>query len=804
MRKYKWMLFILIALTLVQLWYIPFASSTNASSITDDWAMFRHTPNHSGVSNGNNTTNSAKLLWNYTTNGAILSSPAVACGCVFVGSKDGYIYCFNASKGQLVWNFQTGEEVDSSPAIDSDRVYVGSDDGWLYCLNITTGMPFWIKWVGWNGGFTVRSSPVVTDGRVYVGSGNHDVYCFNESDGSILWTYKTLSPVMSSPAVLNGKLYIATGDNCFYAINASTGDEIWNTSIGSGVSSPCVNDGCVYVGSYEGNVFCLNASNGARVWGFQTGDTITSSPAIANGCVYVGSEDNSVYCINASNAQEIWQTKTGYWVCSSPTIADGNLYVGSEDYNIYSFNAQTGAIQWSYQTGNYVDSSPTIVNDTLYIGSYDHCLYAFSLCNSTNATVSSVPSDQLAWTIIMFDVIAIAPGVILVFAVVRFVQSTHKRKNAIQMNKFSIIKFSWLSSHAEALCLLGILIFSASYFINLGGNFLWAADEQTYSQMAVHMVKTGDYLTPTAFGEIAIWAGKPPLLMWLTSLSYQVFGITNFASRFCVPIFGTLALVTVFYLGKKLYNTSVGFLSAIVLGTFTTFSTFATHAMTDVPLIFFILTSLYFMLSSEDKRNTNLYAALSGLCFGLALMTKQTEALLIPVIVITYLILTNRNIRFLITKTFALFLGVALLVFAPWLIYMSFHFGTSFLDSYFLYSTYARAISPVEGHVGSYLYYFNYLVTSENLLWIVFLPFAVGLSAYLAIKRSKGGILVITWIVIVLLVFTVAQTKIYYYILPAFPAFAIAISALICQVSHKTWHFLRSKNLHVKQSWANP
>ena len=113
------------------------------------------------------------------------------------------------------------------------------------------------------------------------------------------------------------------------------------------------------------------------------------------------------------------------------------------------------------------------------------------------------------------------------------------------------------------------------------------------------MVKTGDYLTPWAFGDLSFWIGKPPLIMWLMSLAYQVFGVNNFASRLWSPVFGTLSLVLVFYLGKKLYNSYVGFLSAIVLGTFTTFYVFARHAMTDVPFVFFILASIYFFVLSE-------------------------------------------------------------------------------------------------------------------------------------------------------------------------------------------------------------
>ena len=89
------------------------------------------------------------------------------------------------------------------------------------------------------------------------------------------------------------------------------------------------------------------------------------------------------------------------------------------------------------------------------------------------------------------------------------------------------------------------------------------------------------------------------------SLAYQVFGVNNFASRFFSAIFGTLSLVLIYYLGKKLYNPIVGFLSALVLGTFTTFYMFSRLAMTDVPLVFFILGSIYFFVLSVKTEKTN-------------------------------------------------------------------------------------------------------------------------------------------------------------------------------------------------------
>ena len=779
------LIFLISAILLVPNFISVTSASTDSSN--NNWTMFRNNLNHTGYTSTNSSANSAKLLWTYTTNGSVVSSPAVVNGSLFVGSKDGYFYCLNSSNGKLLWKFgPASDEVNGSPAVDNGRVYVSAYDGFLYCYDIATGQPIWIKWVG---GYTF-SSPAVADGKVYVGSGKKDLICFNATDGSLIWLFQTRDTVQSSPAVSNGVVYCATGAFAVYAINASTGKEIWNRHTTSRDSSPSICNDSVYIGSYEGDVYDLNASTGDVIWKYQTQDEVISSPAVAYGAVYVGSKDNSVYCLNASTGHKIWQTPTGYWTDSSPALSDGKVYVGSEDYNIYCLNAFTGEIEWNYQTGGYVDSSPAIVNNTLFVGSFDHYVYAFALCNSTNEDSNLIVNSTIDWTTIAFDGIACALGATIIIAVALFVRSTWRIKRKAKEANVPTQNVSWFSAHTETLCLLVILAFSVVFFVNLGKGSLWASDEQTYSQMAFSMVKNQDYLTPWCTGSLAIWTGKPPLTMWLMALSYQVFGINNFSTRLMSALFGTLSLIVVFYLGKRLFNVYAGFLSALVLGTLTTFFAFATHAMLDVPFIFFMLTSIYFLVLGENEEKADLFAVLSGLFFGLALMTKQIDALLIPLIAFVFLASTKRSIRFLFTKRFILFVGVALLIFGPWLIYMNQRFGGLFWETYFAYSVLTRAVSPVEGHVGSYLYYFTYLANNETLLWVILLPFSVGVCLFNILRKRVGDTLILIWITIVFAVFTFSQTKIYYYILPAYPAFALAIGSFLHQLLTKFWQTL--------------
>jgi outer membrane protein assembly factor BamB len=792
MKKHVWMLIILVSVILLLSCFATAKSSAAASSGNDSWTMFLHDTAHSGTANAEGSANSVSLLWKATVMDEVVSSPAVADGEVFVGCNDGAVYCHSVSTGKLVWFFyQNKTQMMSSPAVSGGSVFVGCNNGDVYALNESNGRQLW----NYTTGGWVGSSPAIADGVVYVGSRDGNLYALNAQSGEKLWSFQTGNEVESSPAVSGGVVYFASDSFYLYALNTSTGKMLWQTHTGSTISSPSVSDGYIYIGSYDGYVCCLNASSGAKVWSYLTPDSVVSSPAVAYGCVYIGSEDNYVYCLNATSGDRIWRTSTGYWVTSSPAVAGGSVYVGSEDDNIYCLNASTGAKEWIYQTGSYVESSPAIVNNTLYVGSDDFHLYALSLINSNVETLPTQTTKVLQATTIALDVSACAVGALIVFAGAIYVRVTRRTKREAKAANISAEKSSWLSSHVDAVCVLMILAFSTIFFINLASGHLVAADEQTYSQWTFHMIKTGDYLTPWAFGSL-FWVGKPPLVMWLMSLSYQIFGVNNFSARFWSPIFGALSLVLIYFLGKKLYNPYVGFMSAFVLGTLTTFYVYARLAMTDIPLVFFSLGTIYFFILSEKTEKTARYAVLSGLFFGLALMTKQIEALIVLLILVLYFAATKKNLRFLVTKNFTLFWAIGLLVFSPWLIYMAVRFGSQFWQWYFIYDVVNRSVGVVENHAGSYLYYFNFLAHNESLVYLILLPIAAAVCLSNAIfKRVKADTLIFLWMAIVMLVFTVAQSKLDWYILPAFPAFALAISSLLYLLGNKTYEIVITKLL---------
>ena len=67
---------------------------------------------------------------------------------------------------------------------------------------------------------------------------------------------------------------------------------------------------------------------------------------------------------------------------------------------------------------------------------------------------------------------------------------------------------------------LAVLVF----FVGLGANSIWDANEAFYVDTPRHMVQTQDYVTPWFNGEERL--NKPVLSYWIVAAFYHAFGIS--------------------------------------------------------------------------------------------------------------------------------------------------------------------------------------------------------------------------------------------------------------------------------------
>lgn len=120
--------------------------------------------------------------------GDFTGTPAIADGCLYMGSNGGWVFALNADSGELVWKThvkKTGSGINSSPAVVDGRVFVTlSRVGRpaLLALDQETGRELWRVTLDTQPGSDIYSSPVVYDGFVIAGVSGGSAELGDESD----------------------------------------------------------------------------------------------------------------------------------------------------------------------------------------------------------------------------------------------------------------------------------------------------------------------------------------------------------------------------------------------------------------------------------------------------------------------------------------------------------------------------------------------------------------------------------------------------------------------------------------------
>ena len=121
----------------------------------------------------------------------------------FASSADGKVYCLDLHTGALRWAAPTGAPVRLAPTVWNGRVYIGSDDGWVYCFGASDGKVVWKFRAAPNDQrvlgsgrmislWPVRTGVLVDGGVAYFGAGVFPgegvyLYALDAEHGKLLW-----------------------------------------------------------------------------------------------------------------------------------------------------------------------------------------------------------------------------------------------------------------------------------------------------------------------------------------------------------------------------------------------------------------------------------------------------------------------------------------------------------------------------------------------------------------------------------------------------------------------------------------
>jgi 4-amino-4-deoxy-L-arabinose transferase-like glycosyltransferase len=341
--------------------------------------------------------------------------------------------------------------------------------------------------------------------------------------------------------------------------------------------------------------------------------------------------------------------------------------------------------------------------------------------------------------------------------------------------------------------IIGLLIILASVLVfnNLGKSVRHDWDESVFAENALEMFQSHNFIT-SAYAHIPdIASGRFPLAIWLITLSFSIFGINEFAVRFWSAFFAVLTIVVVYLFGKKIAGRTAGIMASLLLLINPCFMGYdlpglwphgARTGDSDVILTFFIVASLYFFYLFEEK-NKKRYIVASALIIGLAVMTKSIAGLP-PALIIFLYILYNGKLKKILSKEYLWGLLSFLAVTVPWIILRYINNGKPFFGKMIFYHIVERISKPIEGHYGDSLYYIYQIKNNLGVVLSLILIASFIYAIYLIIKKkSKPAFILSAWIVFYLLAFTIAQTKLFWYIIPAYPAIALLIGQAIADFS---------------------
>jgi len=344
--------------------------------------------------------------------------------------------------------------------------------------------------------------------------------------------------------------------------------------------------------------------------------------------------------------------------------------------------------------------------------------------------------------------------------------------------------------------LLLVLICWIAFFQGLSTLGLMDKTEALFVEVARGMADSGDWITPRWNGET--FFDYPVWGYWMVALSFRLFGPLEWAARVPAALSASLTVLALFALLLRLARPGeperrvVGraLLGGAVLALSPGWVGWGRSSVTDMFLASAIALSLFGFLLAHFAPEGSMERPLghAGLAFfaGIAVLAKGPIGLLLPgLVILVYLLLRGRLLISLRQTPWlpmtALFLGVAV----PWYAIATKVNGGEFLARFLGFSNLERFTSVIYDHPGPPWFYLPWVLILL-LPWSLFLPVAAarilprGRAGWARWRQSPPDasdlpLFGLVWLVMVVLFFSAAATKLPGYILPAVPGGALLV-----------------------------
>lgn len=322
--------------------------------------------------------------------------------------------------------------------------------------------------------------------------------------------------------------------------------------------------------------------------------------------------------------------------------------------------------------------------------------------------------------------------------------------------------------------------------------------DTVHAEASREMLLNHDWVT--MFVDGVRYLQKAPLMYWIVTISYKLFGISEWQTRLPLALC-VLGLAWVVYLfGRRFFGKEAGFYAALITVTSPGIYVFTRFLIPEVMVALFLTLGFYFFLVADERERPSVW-----LCWGLAVtialnvLTKSLIGLVFPAAVIfAFLILTGdlkKLWKFHLPSSALVFLIVAV----PWHALAAIRNPAQpsgpekgFLWSYFVNEQFLRYLNKRVPHdydkVPLLLFYA--LLLLWILPWFVFLfpavrEIPVGIRAWRdrLDERGRANLLLGIWAAVIVVFFSFSSRQ-EYYSLPAVPALALLTAGWLQREAH--------------------
>ncbi len=336
----------------------------------------------------------------------------------------------------------------------------------------------------------------------------------------------------------------------------------------------------------------------------------------------------------------------------------------------------------------------------------------------------------------------------------------------------------------EQLWVLGLLVSAILlYQMNLGDVALRDWDEGIVATVAREMYRGNfNWLHPTLHSQP--YFNKPPLVHLLIALSYHWFGVHEWSTRLPGAMLSAVSVPLLYGIGREIFIwRGPAIFAAFAYLTLLPVVRYGRLAMLDGAVLCFFLLMVWCLLRSRRDLRWGLGV---GIGLGLICLTKGILGILLGAIATIFVIWDTPRLLSSGYLWSGIVLGMAPAI--GWYSAQGLYYGDTFIQSHFFGQSLQRIVQPVEDNSGPFWYYFLEIV-KYSWPWVMFWPGGLRL----AWKNPGMGWakLILVWTGGYLLSISIMSTKLPWYVLPVYPAIALACGAQLFEIWQKllgcTW-----------------